>query len=81
MAMIIDNKQVKICIKQELELAGISIEENKHAVPDLGHLLPELRYTIIEAVLIHTRGNQSKAARMLGINRATLCSIVRGYLD
>ena len=58
------------CVKQELELVGIV--DKKYAAPDLRQLLPELKFTIVEALLLHTRGNQALAARMLGINRGTL---------
>ncbi|EHH1078938.1 hypothetical protein J7Y46_004759 [Vibrio parahaemolyticus] len=40
--------------------------------PNVSHLLPDIKHVIIETVLIHTRGNQSHAAQILGINRATL---------
>ncbi|PSW46033.1 helix-turn-helix domain-containing protein [Photobacterium leiognathi] len=35
----------------------------------------DIEFELIDAVLIHTRGNQSKAARMLGIDRNTLIRI------
>ncbi|WP_052478956.1 helix-turn-helix domain-containing protein [Vibrio jasicida] len=40
--------------------------------PDLSDLLPEIKQAIAEEMLLYTRGNQSKAARLLGINRKTL---------
>ncbi|MCG9702983.1 hypothetical protein L1D19_23235 [Vibrio natriegens] len=40
--------------------------------PDVSQLLPELKRTIVETVLIHTHGNQSQAALILGIHRETL---------
>ncbi|MDG3424516.1 helix-turn-helix domain-containing protein [Vibrio parahaemolyticus] len=40
--------------------------------PDLTQLLPELKRAIVEEVLIHTYGNQTRAAAILGINRETL---------
>ena len=40
--------------------------------PDLMQLLPELKRAIVEEVLIHTYGNQTRAAAILGINRETL---------
>lgn len=70
MAIIISKEKVMECIRQELELTGIA--DKKHARPDLCHLLPELKSTIIDEVLIYTRGNQYRAARMLGLNRGTL---------
>lgn len=43
--------------------------------PDLRWLYPAIKHSIVDATLQHTRGNQAKAARMLGINRFTLRSI------
>ncbi|TOK04713.1 hypothetical protein CGH72_08365 [Vibrio parahaemolyticus] len=40
--------------------------------PDLTQLLPELKRAIVEEVLIHTDGNQTRAAAILGMNRETL---------
>ena len=35
-------------------------------------VVAEVEHPLLEAVLLHTRGNQSKAAKILGINRGTL---------
>ena len=44
-----------------------------HDVSGLYELaITEVEVPLFEAVLAHTKGNQSKAAKMLGINRATL---------
>ncbi|MEZ8733516.1 helix-turn-helix domain-containing protein [Vibrio splendidus] len=41
-----------------------------------------MKYIIVEALLIHTRGNQALAARMLGVNRGTLRKIYKqGFKD
>ena len=39
----------------------------------------EVEGPLFEAVLEHTKGNQSKAAEMLGINRGTLRKKLREY--
>ena len=78
MTTLITQDEVAQCVKQEIELTGIS--DKKHAAPDLSQLLPELKYTIVELLLLHTRGNQAQAARMLGINRATLRKIYKQSL-
>ena len=69
MTILITRDEVIECVKQELELTGVV--DQKHAAPDLSQLLPELKYIIVEALLLHTRGNQALAARMLGVNRGT----------
>jgi Fis family transcriptional regulator len=78
MTILITRDEVIQCVKQELELAGIV--DKKHAAPDLRQLLPELKFTIVEALLLHTRDNQALAARMLGINRGTLRKILNKAL-
>ncbi|WP_042979941.1 helix-turn-helix domain-containing protein [Vibrio owensii] len=65
--------EVVQCVKHGLELTGIA--DKKHVKPDVSHLLPELKFALVETLLLHTRGNQTKAARMLGINRVTLRKI------
>jgi Fis family transcriptional regulator len=61
------------CFKEEL----IYKEEINNQLPDMSYLLPEVKKIIVEATLVHTRGNQAKASRMLGINRATLKKYIR----
>lgn len=80
MTILITRDEVIQSVKQELELTGIA--DKKYAAPDLSQLLPELKYIIVEALLLHTRGNQALAARMLGINRGTLRKIYKqGFKD
>ncbi len=73
MTTLMSYDEVVQCVKHELELTGIA--DKKHAKPDLSHLLPELKFALVETLLLHTRGNQALAARMLGINRGTLRKI------
>lgn len=42
-------------------------------------LLAEVEPALLETTLIHTRGNQSKAARILGISRGTLRKKLKIY--
>ncbi|WP_434527843.1 helix-turn-helix domain-containing protein [Vibrio sp. K4] len=73
MTTLLTRDEVVQCVKQELELTGVA--DKKQAKPDLSMLMPEVKFTIIETLLLHTRGNQAQAARMLGINRGTLRKI------
>ncbi|WP_082041642.1 helix-turn-helix domain-containing protein [Vibrio jasicida] len=52
--------------------------QNPHQDPDLTMLLPDIKKAIAEACLEHTRGNQSEAARLLGIHRFTLKGLYTG---
>lgn len=73
MEILTNHNQLNQSIKKELELA--SITDKNRATPDLSWLLPEIKSTIIDELLLHTRGNQAKASRMLGISRCTLRKI------
>lgn len=42
-------------------------------------VMDEVERPLLEAVLHHTRGNQSKAAEVLGLNRGTLRKKLRKY--
>lgn len=61
------------CINKELELLAINADDSTQ--PDLSNILTEVKVALIEAILLHTRGNQKQASKMLGINRATLRKI------
>ena len=51
-----------------------------HKVDDLYELvLHEVEVPLLETVLTHTKGNQSKAAQLLGINRGTLRKKLKQY--
>ncbi|MCU7940501.1 MAG: DNA-binding transcriptional regulator Fis [gamma proteobacterium symbiont of Bathyaustriella thionipta] len=51
-----------------------------HAINDLYQLvLAEVETPLLETILEHTRGNQSKAAQILGINRGTLRKKLKQY--
>lgn len=66
------------CVSQALTayLAKLDGEE----VNDLYRLfMGEVEAPMLQAVLAHTRGNQSRAAQMLGMNRATLRKKLRLY--
>lgn len=45
---------------------------NLVATPDVSGLIPFVRDVVFEEVVTHCQGNQTKAAKMLGINRGTL---------
>ena len=42
-------------------------------------VLKQIEQPLLEAILEHTKGNQSRAAQMLGLNRGTLRKKLRTY--
>jgi Fis family transcriptional regulator, factor for inversion stimulation protein len=44
-------------------------------------VLEEIEAPLLESVMHFTRGNQSKAARLLGLSRGTLRTKLRQYFD
>jgi Fis family transcriptional regulator, factor for inversion stimulation protein len=53
---------------------------NGHAPGDLyGLVLGEVEAPLFKTVMDHTQGNQSRAAEILGINRATLRKKLKTY--
>jgi Fis family transcriptional regulator len=53
---------------------------NGHAPTELYRMvIQEVEQPLLEAVLHYTRGNQSKAAELLGINRGTLRNKLKQY--
>ena len=62
----INKDHLKKLIRAELELTWF---DNKSDSPDMSWVTPTVIETLFTELITHTRGNQSKAARMLGINR------------
>lgn len=52
---------------------------NQHASSVYDMVLGEVEPPLLESVLKHTRNNQSKAARMLGLSRGTLRKKLKLY--
>jgi Fis family transcriptional regulator len=66
------------CVREALDAYLDSLGD--HDAKDLYRLvMHEVEAPMLEAVLAHTRGNQSRAAQMLGINRGTLRKKLRLY--
>lgn len=75
-----DNIQQPLCeqVKQALDayfkqLDGQDVV-NLHAL-----VISEVEKPLFEAVLLHTKSNQSKAAKMLGLSRGTLRKKLTSY--
>ena len=69
---------LRVCVKESVE-SYLRLLDG-HGVSNLFDLvIAEVEAPLLESVLAHTRGNQSRAAAMLGINRATLRKKLRRY--
>ena len=76
---------LKTYVKRALEnyFSHLTTENNLSSTPpklDLyGLVLSEVEYPLLEIVLQQTRGNQTKAAKLLGISRGTLRKKLKQY--
>ena len=55
-------------IREELEPTWF---DKKPVTPDMSWILPTVLEVLFTELITHTRGNQAKAAAILGINRGT----------
>lgn len=78
---VVDNRgtePLRACVKEAVENYFRHIDG--HDVSELFDLvLSEVEAPLLESVLSHTNGNQSRAAAVLGINRATLRKKLKRY--
>ena len=66
------------CVKTAMEIYFMDL--NGHKPDDLYKLvMSEVEQPLLETVMLYTRGNQTVAAQMLGINRSTLRKKLRQY--
>lgn len=65
---------VKISVERYLEQLDGETPSDMYAL-----FLPEFERPLLEAVLRYTRGNQSRAAQILGLNRGTLRTKMKQY--
>ncbi len=64
----IDTEHFKSLIRSELEPTW---REYGATPPDMSWVTPLVLEELFSEIICHTRGNQAKAAKMLGINRGT----------
>lgn len=76
-----DNRKsepLRTCVKEAVENYFLNLDG--HEVSEFYDLvMSEVEAPLLETVLAHANGNQSRAAAMLGINRATLRKKIRRY--
>lgn len=71
---IVLKEQVRMAVEQYfIQLNGETVV-GLHAM-----VIAEVEKPLIEAVLAHTGGNQSKAAKVLGLSRSTLRKKIQQY--
>lgn len=68
------NDFVRCVVRQYLDDMGDTPTDNLHQL-----IMGETERSLIETVLEHTGGNQSRAAGVLGITRTTLRNRIRRY--
>ena len=73
-----NNQTIRQCVESSLQdyLEKVEIEH----ISELYNLvLSEVEPPLLQAVMNHTRSNQCKAAKMLGLNRGTLRKKLKQY--
>lgn len=71
--MSLNKPEQPLCQQVSQALESYFSQLDGHEVVDLHALvISEVEKPLLEAVLNHTKSNQSKAARMLGLSRGTL---------
>lgn len=68
------NKLVEQVVRQYLADMGSTPPDNLHEI-----IIREVERPLIQTVLEHVGGNQSRAAQILGITRATLRTRIQRY--
>lgn len=71
------NQQIRSSLKKYF--ANFEILDAKHIVNLYNLVLAEVEKPLLEIVLEYTQGNQSKAAKVLGVSRNTLRKLMRSY--
>ncbi len=66
------SKPLSDCVQIALERYFSDLDGHQPCRDLYDFVINEVEYPLLKTVMQHTRGNQSKAAEILGINRSTL---------
>lgn len=69
---------LRACVQSALEMYFMDLDGHPaEAVYEL--VIGQVEHAMLESVMLHTRGNQTRAAEVLGINRSTLRKKLKRY--
>ncbi|ALD15338.1 Fis family transcriptional regulator [Buchnera aphidicola (Aphis glycines)] len=72
-------KPLRLLIKKSLENYLLHLDDTKYINNLYSLILSELEQPLLDVMMQYTRGNQTKAALMMGINRSTLRKKLKKY--
>ena len=72
-------KPLRILIKKSLENYFLHLDKSQCVTNLYQLVLSELEQPLLDIIMQHTRGNQTRAASIMGINRSTLRKKLKRY--
>ena len=75
----VTKKPLRLLIKKSLENYLLNLDSSKYIDNLYPLILSELEQPLLDVIMQYTRGNQTKAALMMGINRSTLRKKLKKY--
>ncbi|QCI17214.1 DNA-binding transcriptional regulator Fis [Buchnera aphidicola (Aphis helianthi)] len=72
-------KPLRLLVKKSLENYLLNLDNTKYINNLYSLILSELEQPLLDVIMQYTRGNQTKAALMMGINRSTLRKKLKKY--
>ncbi|CAL4324537.1 DNA-binding transcriptional regulator Fis [Buchnera aphidicola] len=72
-------KSLRALIKKSLEHYFSSLDDIQYVNNVYQLMLSELEQPLLDVIMQHTRGNQTRAASIMGINRSTLRKKLKRY--